>query len=80
MTITASDAGQLIRYGVCFAKNNEVAVCVAAAQLFAIATDEEKPVVRGEFEEGVRNNVPNMNIYYDRMWQFDDWCKYFEVK
>ena len=77
MSLNTKDAGQLIRYGSMFGKHGDVAPCMAAAQMHAVAKDDEKASVRSEFEEGVRNNVPHMAAYDDRMWQFDDWCRYF---
>ena len=80
MTLTSNDLLSMRRWGRNAVQTPEHGSALLAGQYMAMAKDEERIVLRGEFEEGVRNSAKGMSQYNDAMWSLKDWQRYFEEK
>ena len=78
-TISAKDSHELIRMGIAFVRDRSQSRVREAAQWWTAATDDERPAVRREFEEGVRNYAVTMHRYDEAMREFDDWCRFYTL-
>lgn len=78
-TISAKDSHELIRMGIAFVRDKAQSRAMEAAQWWASAGDDERPQVRSEFTEGVRNYAVTMHRYDEAMREFDDWCRFYTL-
>lgn len=80
MGLTNEDLTSMRRWGRSAVRYPENGSALLAGQYMALATDKEQPILRGEFEEGVRNYCKGMDQYDNAMWSLKDWQRHFEEK
>lgn len=78
MTLTTEDLTSMRRWGRNAVQFPEHCSALLAGQYMALATEKEQVILRGEFEEGVRNSCSGMSQYDNAMWALKDWQRYFE--
>lgn len=78
-TISAKDSHLLIRMGISFMQHGDTLFVQEAAEWWAVASNDERPQVRSEFAEGVRNYAGTMHRYEEAMREFDDWCRFYTL-
>lgn len=78
MAITNEDIRNLRRWGRDAALDPERGSALLAGEYMALATsEEERIVIRSEFEEGARNSGVNQSRVDDAMWSFKDWAEFW---
>lgn len=80
MTLNIQDCHGILRLGARYAKDRRSNDVISAAMYYEIAKDSEKMTVRLEFEEGVRNNVPNQSVMDEIMKTFEDWVRFWKLR